>query len=341
MDLTGGYEHEFLTGAESIRQISFRQVNNPGVERRLEEYRPDVLVVAGYSLLTTLRVIRWANRRGVPVLMISDSELLHHRALAKRVLKQLLLRPLFRRIAGFLTTGDNNRAYFRHYGVPAEKLFPCPLTIEESAYLAARARRAELRAQTRARLQIPDDAFVVVFVGKLIPRKRPADLLAAVAAGAAGPRVCILLVGDGELRPALERQATALPAAAYRFAGFINQRELPAMYAAADALAHPAEMDPHPLSINEAVLLGLPVVVSDKVGSIGPTDTVRPNMNALVHPVGDVPALAAALRRLAENPALVRELGEGSLRVAAETGSAASTAGFVRAAQTVVARARG
>ena len=90
-------------------------------------------------------------------------------------------------------------------------------------------------------------------------------------------------------------------------------------YAAADALVHPAENDPHPLICSEAAAVGLPMILSDKVGTIGPTDVSRTEENTLAFPCGDVPALAAAVGRMASDRALVAAMGAASARIYGET----------------------
>ena len=91
--------------------------------------------------------------------------------------KQLILRPLMAGYSAVLSIGDNNERYLSRYGVPVRKVFRSPLPIDEEIYRAASADRARRRRSYRRRLSIPDEAFVVVSVGKLSGRKGDRILL--------------------------------------------------------------------------------------------------------------------------------------------------------------------
>jgi len=87
---------------------------------------------------------------------------------------------------------------------------------------------------------------------------------------------------------------------------------LPKYDVAADIYVHPSSLDPHPLAISEALYCSLPVVVSDRVGSIGPTDDVQEGKNGWVYGNGDVAALSAILVKLIDDPGLRESAGKAS-----------------------------
>lgn len=337
-NLLEGYESTFLANAGKIKDVGFWSVYAPDIGRKLDAFRPEVVQVYGYSQLAELQALAWCAMNRVPALLMSDSELLHRRPLLVRTVKRLLLPLIYRTVTGFLTIGDNNESYLRYYGVDQRAMFRSPYPTNDDLFLAVLERSSEVRRETRRCLDIPESAFVALFVGKLIPRKRPGDLLDAVqiAQARSGARMMALFAGDGELRSSLERRVREQGSDAARFAGFVNQAELPSMYAAADVLAHPAEVDPHPLAVTEGVLMGLPAVVSDRVGSAGASDTVRLNENGFVHPVGNTAALASALERLATDRTLWERMSRESRRIADEMSIQASVRGFVDAVNAAV-----
>ena len=336
-DLLAGYESEFLPGAEAPIQPRFWANDSPQVGGRLAEFRPQVLIVFGYSKAVMLRALRWANRMRIPAIMLSDSELVHPRARWKRLVKRLVLPRIFGRVSAFVTIGDNNEAYLRHYGVAAQKLFRGAYPTDQEVFWKAREQRAALRLSTRQKWQIGQDEFVALFVGKLIPRKRPLDLLQATIQlsrdFASTPKMIAVFAGDGELRGSLEREANASIGACCKLLGFLSQSELPAAYAAADVLVHPAEEDAHPLTITESAMVGLPVVVSDRLGCIGPTDTARAGQNALVFPTGNVDALAQALRGLVMDRKKLADLEAATLTVARDHSLDACVRGVLAAVE--------
>jgi len=109
-----------------------------------------------------------------------------------------------------------------------------------------------------------------------------------------------LFIGDGEERASIEARAAALGIAnSTSIAGFVNQRELPDWYAAADSLVLPSDSrETWGLVVNEAMAAGLPVIVSDAAGCS--VDLVRQGDNGFTYPCGDVAALADRLSAIAE-----------------------------------------
>ncbi len=137
----------------------------------------------------------------------------------------------------------------------------------------------------------------VLFVGKLIERKRPFDLLQAAARLAADGRpVDVVFAGSGDQQDAL---ATAAAASGVRthFHGFVNQSELPGIYAAADVIVLPSDgRETWGLVVNEAMACGVPAVISDAVGC-GP-DLVETGVTGEVFPLGNVAVLAEAIGKV-------------------------------------------
>jgi len=338
-DLTSGYDYEFLPEADRIDSISFSTVNNPSVGSALTAFAPEAVLISGYAQRTALRAQFWSRRRGVPILMISDGYLGgRQRSLVRRAARALVLRPLLAQVSAFLTIGDENERMYSHFGASAARMFRTPIMIDEKLFLRVRDERVWRRGRLRNELGIGESDIVFLFIGKLSARKRPADLVAAalrLLKGSGDARVFAILCGDGAERDALA-QRIGEAAERIRLAGFVNLDRLPDYYAAADVLVHPSEADPHPLACSEASCIGLPMILSDHVGAIGPTDIARPDENAIVYPCGDVVGLTDAMRRLAIDPRLRGSMSAASLRIYGECGMAASLAGLQAALDAVV-----
>ena len=317
-NLLEGYDHAFLDEADGIKQASFRTVNNPSIAAALREFEPTAVLIYGYAQLTALRALLWSRLHRVPVLMAGDGDAVPRSKGARPFLRSALLRLLMRQVSAVLAVGDQNEIFWAGMGVPARKRFRSPFPIDETIYRHAQANRAVLRAAIRRRFGIAENAFVFLFVGKLSTRKRAADLLAASTRIKTNRSIHLLFCGDGRERSALTAMAAELKTPS-SFAGFVNLDRLPAAYCAADALVIPSEHDPHPLVGSEACAIGLPLVVSDRVGLIGENDIAQLGFNALTYPCGDVDALAAAMQRLLDDPALHAAMAEASLTVFDET----------------------
>lgn len=165
-------------------------------------------------------------------------------------------------------------------------------------------RSPEQRAALRAELGVPPGAVLAVQVGMLRPGKGHPDLLAALGALPPEVELYAVLAGDGPLRAALHHAAAGLPRPErVRFAGF--RVDVPDLLDAADLVVHPSREDALPTALLQALAAGRPVIAT-RVGGI--PEIVTPDVGLLVEP-GDVPALSAALRKLAGDPARRARLG--------------------------------
>ncbi len=340
--LVDGYEHEFLPIARRPTAMTFRQIDNPALGARLDAFRPHAVWIHGYGFRTNWRALSWA--RNAAVLYTSDSELLHPRSLISRLTKSLLVRYFFRRCDRFITIGDNNAAYYRHYGVPEEKLVPGALPIDLARFRRALADTGRpSRSALRTGWNIPEDAVVVAAAGKMIAIKRPADLIAAVARlQSRNVPIHALLIGDGPLRTQLEEQVRAAGIGdRVHFVGFVNQAEMPLVLDCADILAMCSDVEPHGQAVAESMAVGSAIVVSDRVGCVGPNDSARPGQNAIVFPVGNVDVLAAELERLVSEPAELARLKSASWRLAETQDIPVMTGAILRALESLAPRFAG
>ncbi len=173
------------------------------------------------------------------------------------------------------------------------RVLPLGLDLDRLAELPG-----ELRAPSRAELGIGDDEILLVFVGRVVPIKR-LDLLLRALAGAreADPRLRLAVVGDGEERPRLERQAAELGIAAdVLFLGY--RRELRPVFAAADLAVLSSDNEGTPVSLIEAAAAGLPAVTTD----VGGVREVVGEDTGILTPRDDAAALAAAIVEMASDP---------------------------------------
>ena len=331
--LLSGYRYEFLPRRRRATHQGFFELDNPQLPARLEAYSPHAIWIHGYGQRTSWRALRWARRRAA-ALFFGDCELLRPRSLWRRAFKAIVVREFFRRCDGFITIGDRNEEYYAHYGVPRKKMFrgACPIDVRRFQAAVAAPDRPP-RSEMRERLGLPQDAIVVVFSGKLIDIKRPFDLLNAVELLVARRLpVAALYVGDGPLRSELERAvAERHLSERVRFAGFVNQQEIPLVLECVDILAVPSEKDPHPLVVAESMAVGHAIVASDRVGCVGPTDAARPGINAVTYPNGDVVALASVLQSLIESAPLRQRMAQASLALAATQDVRIAAAAVLRA----------
>jgi glycosyltransferase involved in cell wall biosynthesis len=321
--LLDGYAFEFLESRKKINELTFWATDNPGIGASLEKFCPDVVLIHGYSHRTMWRAARWCNRSRVPVMLTSDSNESAKRAMWKRVVKAVFVSNFYRHLDGAFSCGDNNQNYHQHYGMPVERIFAGAMPVDCKRLVASVADVALTRREIRQRHGIPQDAFVVVYAGKLTRRKCPLDLLKAIHRCAQqGLKVWGVLVGEGAERPALEAFIAENKMSNIVLSGFVNQRSIGDYYAASEAVALMSGYEPKGLIVPEAGCFGRPAILSDRVGCIGPHDSARPGENALVYPWSDIDALTECITRLYSDKSLYYSMSESARKIADSQDSA-------------------
>lgn len=290
-------------------------LDNPGLNAALLAWRPDAILLFGYSYLSHLRLLLDSRLHRIPILFRGDSHRLAPRrgvkAQLSAVLSGLLRRLLFRRFAAALAVGQANADWLRASGFPARRVVLAPHAVDNARFQAA-APEAEAEARLwRSQLGIAAAAPVLLFAGKFEAKKQPLLLLEAFAA-LHHPTAVLVLVGSGPLESELRCRAARLPAGRVILQGFQNQTAMPRVYALGDLLVLPSlgHGETWGLCVNEAMNLARPVLVSSHVGC-GP-DLVIPGCTGWVFPAGEQAALTAALAEALSDPQRLRRMGEAA-----------------------------
>jgi glycosyltransferase involved in cell wall biosynthesis len=316
---------------------SFFGLRNPGFWRLIRGGNYDaILCFTGY-LNATFWIAYLASRRaGSAFLFGADTTTLTplDGRMWKRGVKRVVWPMLFGLADQIIVPSSGTRDLMLSLGLPADRITLTPYSVDNDWWIqqSAQVDRSAVRANWGAS---PSDT-VMLFCAKLQPWKRPLDLLRAFAKARLSNGI-LVFAGEGPLRAELEAQAAALGVAArVRFLGFVNQTQLPAVYTSADLLVLPSVYDAFGVVVNEAMLCGCPVAVSDRVGA--GRDLVTPVCPDLIFPCGDTEALAAILKRADANRNWLLELGRASRRRMETWGPRENIAGAVEAIERTVAR---
>lgn len=304
LPLVEGYEHVFLKGAFDL-------------SAHLRHGHYDALLVHAWNSPAVWLAIFVAKMLGVRTMLRGESPWNQEAGKSgwKHELKKVLLKIFFAGIDRFLYIGEENRQFYSNYGIREKDLFFTPYAIENERFFADAERLEGERDRTRIELGVPSDAVVFLAVGKLIDKKRHMDLLQAYEKVSALNKA-LIIVGEGELRPALEKCIAEHQLQNVILAGFKGQTEIAPYYAAADVFVLPSGPgETWGLVANEAMCFSLPLIVSHIVGSAA--DLVHPGGNGHVFPMGDVDAMAEAMEELAKDPERRAQFGKESRRIVA------------------------
>ncbi|MGI4829697.1 MAG: glycosyltransferase family 4 protein, partial [Janthinobacterium lividum] len=277
----------------------------------------DVLWVHGYASLNSLRGILAAYALDIPVLLRADIWLADRprsplRLLAKRLFFAAL-RPL---VAGVLTIGSNNAAYWSFYFGKRVRQFLLPYAVDNAWFRAQATTAVSLLPALRKELDLEPGRPIILYASKLQHRKLAGDLIAGFHALQTRARTYakpyLVIVGDGEERATLEQKAHELRLDDVRFAGFRNQTELPGFFALSDVFVLPAKHEPWGLVVNEVMASGRAVVLSSDIGAAA--DLVTDGVEGFVYPTGNIDALTTSLERVLASPETVKSMGAAAAR---------------------------
>ena len=301
VDLTSGYDWELVENtARRPGTLRFFGLRNPSLHRRIDDWGADAILLFGYNYATHLKLILWARIKKIPLLFRGDSHLLgrpsHSSGNLPLATSNFAKRCLYRQFAAITYVGQANRDYFRFHGVPDKKLFFAPHAVNAAHFDPSSPAHRNISLALRVELGLPAHTQVVLFAGKLIPQKQPLALLEAFLALHRSD-VALLFVGEGPEKPdMLARAAKAPPETALQFLPFANQSEMPSRYLLADLVVLPSRggYETWGLTINEAMHLGVPCLVSDEVGC--QRDLVTAGETGWVFPAENSEALREKLR---------------------------------------------
>lgn len=312
------FEHEFLNGDKTLQ--STPTLDAPNLNDRLTNFQPNVVVHYGYYHLLAKHARAWAIQNKIPLAYISDAEHRQQRPWWKEALKYPYLYWFFKKENLFLTVGSANEAYYTHYKVAKQKLLRMNFSIDVLSYDEAFTNKEQISKNFKAEHNIGNNDFVISVVGKLVSWKSQDDLirlLIDLEKTQPNKTFHLLIAGSGPLENEWKNLAKSVTKNKVHFLGFVNPANLPAIYAASNVYIHPALIEPHSLSISEAIYMGSPVIVANTTGSWGEVDDVQQNKNGYVYEHGNLQQLQDCLLRMI-NENKQQEFSEYSLKISRE-----------------------
>ncbi len=311
------FDHLFLNGDAMLQ--ADKNLDAPSLDGELDTYNPDILFTYGYFQKLQRRAKRWAARNKIQIAYISDSEFRHKRNAGKDLLKTLWLRNYFSKINWFLTMGNANEDFYKKFGVSKNKLVRMHYPIDFVAYKSSYKQKELLRNKIRNQFNISENEIVISVVGKLVAWKNQDHIIEAMKLlESEQVYLNLFIIGSGEMEEMWKKKASQLKQSKVHFPGFVSVEDLPAYYAATDLYIHPASMEPHSVAISEAIIMGCPIILSDRCGSYGETDDVQQNKNGYVFEFGNVEDLAQKINLLLADNEKRKGFGEYSHTIAME-----------------------
>ena len=262
--------------------------------------RPSAIVAVNAYALMYAWLARHLSRLPVPLMVSYHSTRLLG---AKEELQMLAYRLFFWTADCSVFVCERQRRHWQRRGLWSRRSEIIYNGVDTTEFRAAP--DPAVRQSLRGALGIGDDDYVVGTVAVLRPEKNPVHLVEALAClRRRGIAARALLIGDGEMRGAVEARARALGIDAHVLVTGL-QADVRPYVSACDVVALCSVTEALSLAALEAMALGKPVVHSD-VG--GAAEMIVPGANGFLFPPGDTPAFVDRLVLLA-NPAVREPMG--------------------------------
>jgi glycosyltransferase involved in cell wall biosynthesis len=305
-----------------------------GVFGALAGSRPEVVLVSGWSTFAAQASSSWCRARGVPYVLLVESNERDARPGWRRAVKGAVVPPVVRGAAEVLVVGRLARESMLARGVDPERISLFADTIDVESFGAAADRLRPRRDALRAEAGIAPADVVVLSVARLAPEKGPDTLVRAVAL-TGDPRIVLVLAGSGAERGRLEELAADLGVRLVVLPDVPWER-IVERFAIADVFVLLSRHEPWGVVVNEAAACGLPLVVSDRVGAA--FDLVEDGRNGAIVPADDPFTAGDAIRALAADPELRRAAGAASREIMRDWDYAPSIENLIRVARRVAGR---
>jgi glycosyltransferase involved in cell wall biosynthesis len=291
------YRSYFLSegSAESLPQFStaFRAV------QVASQCRPDAVVISGYTYLATWSLLAWAKTCGKPVALWFESNIFDRpRHLVRESIKRVFLVGCD---VGHVY-GTSNRQYLENLGMKSSAIIEKRATVDWEIF-------------SKQRAEFHSDVRRFIYVGRFSPEKNLPRLLEAFRIVRDKTKVELVLVGYGPDEPRLRQKTRDLGLEeSVVFAGAKTQVEVSVTLAECDCLVLPSLSEPWGLVANEALCVGLPLILSDRCGCA--LDLVQEGTGWIVG-AEDTEGLAQAMFRVCSlSIEEMRTMGKAALSIA-------------------------
>ncbi len=281
----------------------------------LDDIAPDILVINGWGLKESRASIKWCRKNSCKVVLLSDSV----RENRKRFwLLELYKKWIVRGIKAGFVAGTPQASYLEYLGVPREGIFAPGTCVVDNTYWIEQSKIIRQSAnKIRKAYGLPEHYFLCVarFVNfKNIPFLIKSYALYRKHAGK--DAIDLVICGSGVEETKIRSTIKEYNLTSVHLHGFRQIDELPAFYSLASCFILPSSnFECWGFVVNEAMASGLPVLVSNMVGSA--EDLVKNGENGFVFDPHDEFALARFMREITSNEDIAQKMGCMSLEIIA------------------------
>lgn len=297
------------------------------IVRLFKNIHYDIIVCEGtYGIVSNWIITLWAYLHKTPVIFWTCEWINPDMPRIKIKLKRLFARIYYLLASGFIVYSENARRSLLRLGIRSDLITVAHNTIDVESIMANRSKFIKRGMLLREKLSLLDKK-IILYVGTLIPEKRPLDLLKAyVEICKKIPRVSLIYVGDGPEMTNLMRSVKEYGLDNVLLEGF-HLRDVDDYFAMCDVFAMPGIGG---LAINQAMAHGKPIVTT---GADGTADyLIDDGKNGFIIQPGDIHGMSSRIISILESEDRRIQMGKHSLTIIMERASLGNMVkNFVRA----------
>ena len=310
--LLEGYQYTFVENISLTPGSHHRKgIMNPSLNKEIELWQPDAVLVFGWNFVSHLKCIRYFHKK-IPVLFRGDSTLLDETKGLKTFLRRIFLKWVYRNIDFAFYVGTNNKKYFLAHGLKNSQLVYAPHAVDNERFAQPNDSYYLQAAKLKEQLNIKVQDVVLLFAGKLEPKKNPFFLLQLLKKHT-NARLKVLFIGNGQLEAALKIEAAKDER--ILFLDFQNQQQMPVVYRLGAILVLPSvgPGETWGMALNEAMACGKAIAASNKTG--GAIDLIQEGKNGVVINFEDYKEMDRLIEMALQDASLLNEMGKSSLEI--------------------------
>ena len=256
----------------------------PNLYRELDKIHCNSILILGWNKIVYLQAILYAIRKKIPLILRAENNLNSEKNIIIKILKKMIFPILFSIFDKILYIGKLNKYFYLFYGVKKSKLIYAPYFVDNNFFYKNKKRHKY---------------FNILYIGKFIHRKNPFDILKVAEMLKNYKNIKFILVGDGPLLQKCIEWAKEKSINNVRFEGFKNQLQIRKIYSNGDILINSSNFETWGLVVNEAMLSGLPCIVTSNTGCS--PDLIKKNKTGYLYQAGDLTALKKYILKIYNN----------------------------------------
>ena len=265
--------------------LSFNKIG-----QKIQNGKFDAILVLGWNNLHYLKAIYYAIKFKKILILRSENNLFSKSSVLKKKLKFFILNFLFKKINYFLSIGTLNKNFYLFHNVDKKKILDAPYFVDNK-FFKSQKKKNELKRKFGF-----INKKVILFVGKLILRKRPLDFIKLAEKNKNNKKLIFLMIGDGELKDECLKFIKNKKLKNIYIKGFVNQNNLKFYYEVSDVMIQTSNYETWGLTINESLASGTPVICTSDCGAS--LDLIKNKNSGKIYKKGEIGELNLKMKKL-------------------------------------------